>query len=83
GHVTLGLAVAIAAVAWTCRRFHGLAAHDDMLLRASVAAVTLRAATWSELAHRLLRRCAAAGSPHSCYLLGMVTSSCYPHDESR
>ncbi|CAO2173660.1 unnamed protein product [Urochloa humidicola] len=46
-----------------------------MLLRASVAAVTLRAATWSELAHRLLRRCAAAGSPHSCYLLGMVAAS--------
>ncbi|XP_034607106.1 F-box protein At5g50450 isoform X1 [Setaria viridis] len=65
----------LAAAALTCRRFRELAAHPAVLSRASAAAVSLRAGRWSEAAHQFLRRCAAAGSLHACYFLGMVTSA--------
>ncbi|CAO2148862.1 unnamed protein product [Urochloa humidicola] len=66
----------LAAAALACRRFRGLASHPVVLSRASSAAVAVRASRWSEPAHRFLRRCAAAGSPHACYLLGMVWFYC-------
>ncbi|KAL6659825.1 hypothetical protein ACP70R_002654 [Stipagrostis hirtigluma subsp. patula] len=66
----------LAAAALTCRRFRELAAHPAVLSRASAAAVAVRAARWSEAAHRFLRRCAAAGNLHACYFLGMVRFYC-------
>ncbi|RCV38185.1 hypothetical protein SETIT_8G121900v2 [Setaria italica] len=66
----------LAAAALTCRRFRELAAHPAVLSRASAAAVSLRAGRWSEAAHQFLRRCAAAGSLHACYFLGMVRFYC-------
>ncbi|CAN6381263.1 unnamed protein product [Urochloa humidicola] len=66
----------LAAAARACRRFRDLAAHPAVLSRASAAAVAVRAAAWSDAPHRFLRRCAAAGSPHACYLLGMVWFYC-------
>ncbi|CAL4993360.1 unnamed protein product [Urochloa decumbens] len=66
----------LAAAALTCRRFRDLAAHPAVLSRASAAGVAVRAARWSEAAHRFLRRCAAAGNAHACYLLGMVRFYC-------
>ncbi|CAM0150172.1 unnamed protein product [Urochloa decumbens] len=66
----------LAAAALTCRRFRDLAAHPAVLSRASANAVAVRAARWSEAAHRFLRRCAAAGNAHACYLLGMVRFYC-------
>uniref|UniRef100_I1R080 F-box domain-containing protein n=2 Tax=Oryza glaberrima TaxID=4538 RepID=I1R080_ORYGL len=61
----------VASAALTCRRFRELAAHPAVLSRASAAAVAVRWGAWSEAAHRFLRRCAAAGSHHACYFLGM------------
>ena len=58
-----------------CRRFRDLAAHPAVLSRAAGAAVAVRAGAWSEAAHRFLRRCAAAGSLHATYFLGMVTAA--------
>lgn len=55
-----------------CRRFRELATHPAVLSRASAAAVAVRWGAWSEAAHRFLLRCAAAGSLHACYFLGMV-----------
>ncbi|KAG8089834.1 hypothetical protein GUJ93_ZPchr0011g27095 [Zizania palustris] len=66
----------VAAAALTCRRFRELAAHPAVLSSASAATVAVRAAAWSETAHRFLRRCAAAGSLHACYFLGMVKFYC-------
>nr|CAB3489803.1 unnamed protein product [Digitaria exilis] len=66
----------LAAAAMTCRRFRELAAHPVVLSRASSAAVAVRAARWSEAAHRFLRLCADAGNLHACYLLGMVRFYC-------
>uniref|UniRef100_A0A0E0BJ51 MYND-type domain-containing protein n=1 Tax=Oryza glumipatula TaxID=40148 RepID=A0A0E0BJ51_9ORYZ len=66
----------VASAALTCRRFRELAAHPAVLSRASAAAVAVRWGAWSEAAHRFLRRCAAAGSLHACYFLGMVRFYC-------
>ncbi|KAL6659685.1 hypothetical protein ACP70R_002514 [Stipagrostis hirtigluma subsp. patula] len=66
----------LAAAALACRRFRELAAHPAVLSRAPAAAVAVRAARWSEAAHRFLRRCAAAGNLHACYFLGMVRFYC-------
>ncbi|XP_040384929.1 F-box protein At1g67340-like [Oryza brachyantha] len=66
----------IASAALACRRFRELAAHPAVLSRASAAAVAVRWAAWSETAQRFLRRCAAAGSLHACYFLGMVRFYC-------
>ncbi|KAL5203917.1 hypothetical protein ABZP36_008788 [Zizania latifolia] len=66
----------VAAAALTCRRFRELAAHPAVLSSASAATVAVRAAAWSETAHRFLRRCAAAGSLYACYFLGMVRFYC-------
>lgn len=59
-----------------CRRFRDLAAHPAVLSRASAAAVAVPAGRWSDAAHRFLRRCAASGNLHACYLLGMVLFYC-------
>ncbi|CAO2141678.1 unnamed protein product [Urochloa humidicola] len=66
----------LAAASLACRRFRGLASHPAVLSRASASAVAVRPSRWSEPAHRFLRRCAAAGSAHACYLLGMVWFYC-------
>ncbi|XP_062196947.1 F-box protein At1g67340-like [Phragmites australis] len=66
----------LAAAALTCRRLRELAAHPAVLSQASAAAVAVRAGSWSEAAHRFLRRCAAAGNLHACYFLGMVRFYC-------
>jgi hypothetical protein len=64
-----------------CRRFRDLAAHPAVLSRASAAAVAVPAGRWSDAAHRFLRRCAASGNLHACYLLGMVCNR--PTDDLR
>uniref|UniRef100_A0A0E0R8I2 MYND-type domain-containing protein n=1 Tax=Oryza rufipogon TaxID=4529 RepID=A0A0E0R8I2_ORYRU len=66
----------VASAALTCRRFRELATHPAVLSRASAAAVAVRWGAWSEAAHRFLLRCAAAGSLHACYFLGMVRFYC-------
>ncbi|KAF8694066.1 hypothetical protein HU200_038519 [Digitaria exilis] len=73
----------LAAAAMTCRRFRELAAHPVVLSRASAAAVAVRAARWSEAAHRFLRRCADAGNLHACYFLGMVSFYCLGGSSNR
>ncbi|CAN6272024.1 unnamed protein product [Urochloa humidicola] len=57
----------LAAAARTCRRFHDLAAHPDLLSRASVVAVVVRAAHPDLYPRRVLslaeRTAAARGGP--------------------
>ncbi|KAL0921366.1 hypothetical protein M5K25_008430 [Dendrobium thyrsiflorum] len=60
----------------TCRRFNGLGTHPMVLSIISARGLSVRASTWSESAHRFLKRCADAGSLEACYTLGMIRFYC-------
>ena len=55
-----------------CKRFRELGQSKVVLARASPRCLAVRAADWSDDAHRFLQRCADAGNLEACYLLGMV-----------
>ncbi|KAG0489263.1 hypothetical protein HPP92_008074 [Vanilla planifolia] len=50
--------------------------HPAVLSRLSSKGMAIRAANWSESAHRFLKRCADAGSLDACYFLGMICFYC-------
>ncbi|KAL5220576.1 hypothetical protein ABZP36_025289 [Zizania latifolia] len=60
----------------TCKRLNGLGRHDVIFAKASRASLAVKAAAWSEPAHRFLKRCAAAGNLEACYILGMIRFYC-------
>ncbi|CAI5931884.1 unnamed protein product [Closterium sp. NIES-64] len=63
--------------AWlTCRRVCALGAEPHVLRRASPAAMAVSAPSWSDGAHRFLKRCASAGNLDACYSLGMIQFYC-------
>ena len=64
--------VGIAVLVWRCKRFRELGQSKVVLARASPRCLAVRAAAWSDDAHRFLQRCADAGNLEACYLLGMV-----------
>lgn len=61
---------------FTCRRFNGLGTHPMVLSKISAKGICLRTRSWSESAHRFLKRCADAGSLEACYTLGMIRFYC-------
>ncbi|CAI5519492.1 unnamed protein product [Closterium sp. Naga37s-1] len=63
--------------AWlTCRRVCALGVEPHVLRRASPAAMAVSAPSWSDGAHRFLKRCASAGNLDACYSLGMIQFYC-------
>ncbi|KAG8081700.1 hypothetical protein GUJ93_ZPchr0019g2678 [Zizania palustris] len=59
-----------------CKRLNGLGRHDAVFAKASRASLAVKAASWSEPAHRFLKRCAAAGNLEACYIVGMIRFYC-------
>ncbi|CAN0896132.1 F-box protein At1g67340 [Linum grandiflorum] len=60
----------------TCKRFNGLAILPQVLTKASQKTFAIKAASWSESAHRFLKLCADAGNVEACYTLGMIRFYC-------
>lgn len=60
----------------TCKRFHRLGLHPLVLSKASRETFAIRAANWSDSAHRFLKQSAGAGNVEACYTLGMIRFYC-------
>ncbi|KAF7025448.1 hypothetical protein CFC21_037620 [Triticum aestivum] len=60
----------------TCKRLNGLGQQDMVFAKASPASLAVKAAAWSELVQRFLKRCADAGNLEACYILGMIRFYC-------
>lgn len=55
-----------------CKRLNRLGLDPLVLSKASADLLAVRANRWSVSSNRFLQRCADAGSPEACYILGMV-----------
>ncbi|KAJ7524765.1 hypothetical protein O6H91_17G025100 [Diphasiastrum complanatum] len=60
----------------TCRRFCAAATHPQVLARAALSALAVKASSWSDGAHRFLKQCADAGNVEASYTLGMIRFYC-------
>ncbi|XP_054805173.1 F-box protein At1g67340 [Prosopis cineraria] len=66
----------------TCKRLNQLALNRLVLSRAGEKIFAVKAKSWSEYAHRFLRRCVSAGNVHASYTLGMIQFYCLENRES-
>nr|BAO45875.1 MYND type zinc finger protein [Acacia mangium] len=60
----------------TCKRLNQLGLNRLVLSRAGEKMIAVKAKSWSEYAHRFLRRCVGAGNVHASYTLGMIRFYC-------
>ncbi|XAR48177.1 hypothetical protein NMG60_11030912 [Bertholletia excelsa] len=60
----------------TCKRFHALAQHPEVLKNASAKMLAVKAKNWCDSAHEFMKRCIRAGSLEACYTLGMIRFYC-------
>ncbi|XP_028765066.1 F-box protein At5g50450-like [Neltuma alba] len=66
----------------TCKRLNQLGLNRLVLSRAGEKIFAVKAKSWSEDAHRFLRRCVSAGNVHASYTLGMIRFYCLENRDS-
>ncbi|KAL9689121.1 hypothetical protein QQ045_033553 [Rhodiola kirilowii] len=60
----------------TCKRMNSLVQNSMVLAKASKNALTIKAKSWSENAHRFLKICSDSGNVEASYTLGMIRFYC-------
>uniref|UniRef100_A0ACD5UZ14 Uncharacterized protein n=1 Tax=Avena sativa TaxID=4498 RepID=A0ACD5UZ14_AVESA len=66
----------LAGAIMTCKRFRELGRNRVVLAKVSPRCLAVRAKSWSDSAHRFLKRCTDAGNLDASYLLGMIRFYC-------
>uniref|UniRef100_A0ACD5UPW5 Uncharacterized protein n=1 Tax=Avena sativa TaxID=4498 RepID=A0ACD5UPW5_AVESA len=66
----------LAGAIMTCKRFRESARNRVVLAKVSPRCLAVRAKSWSDSAHRFLKRCTDAGNLDASYLLGMIRFYC-------
>ncbi|KAG6535449.1 F-box protein At1g67340-like [Zingiber officinale] len=69
------------SVLTVCKRLNRLGLDPAVLSKASADLLAVRANRWSVSSNRFLQRCADAGSPEACYMLGMILFYCLRNRE--
>ncbi|KAH7298028.1 hypothetical protein KP509_25G024100 [Ceratopteris richardii] len=70
------------SVMLTCKRLCAAATHPLVLANASMAALAVKARSWSDDADRFLQECVKSGSAEAAYTLGMIKFYCFREHES-
>ncbi|KAH7834513.1 hypothetical protein Vadar_016893 [Vaccinium darrowii] len=60
----------------TCKRLNALGLQSMVLSKAATKMLAVKATSWSESAHRFLKRCADSGNAEASYTLGMIRFYC-------